>query len=440
LRRYDGSGLVIDGGDSNQAYGNHLQHNDQYGLLLTGGASLNSIGCPLFAGDPNDEALRNVIHNNTSDGIVITGTGTNSNLILCNWIGLSDDGNGSASNGGNGVRIDGGAAFNIIGVGPTTFNVISGNDLSGVLITGSGTRSNLVQGNYIGANAAGTGVVGNGWDGVTLTNGAVQNTIGGVSATTLNVIGGNHEHGVFISGSSTATNTVAFNHIGLNSAGIDIPLPNGENGIHLSSNTHGNLIGGPASANYVAYNGGAGVAAQSGANANQLLRNLVFSNTTSGVILAGAGTILNVLSELSAYNNGGDGIAERGGATANVWNVISTYGNGGLGIDKAAGATTNIPTAPYPVITSVNVGTGQINGVANNNATVELYRAAPDPSGFGEGRTFLGSTVANGAGAWSLNVGPGLANCYTAFQTLAGVSSEFGPHTCLTVFLPLILR
>ncbi len=88
----------------------------------------------------------------------------------------------------------------------------------------------------------------------------------------------------------------------------------------------------------------------------------------------------------------------------------------------------------------MNVGTGLVQGTASASAFVELYRAAPDPLGFGEGRTFLGSTTASGAGAWSVNVGAGLVNCYTAFQTVGGASSEFGPHTCPTVRLPVILR
>ncbi len=437
-----GNGLVIDGGDSNSVYGNFMQINEEHGILLTGGASLNSIGCPLLAGDPHDADLRNVIHNNTGDGIRITGDGTNSNLILCNWIGLNDAGTGATPNDGNGVRIGEGAAFNIIGAGPTTFNVISGNGLTGVLITGSGTRSNLVQGNYIGTNATATGAVGNGLDGVGLVNGTTQNTIGGNSAPTLNIIGGNTAYGVYLSGSGTATNTISYNDIGVSTAGPDdLPLPNNGGGIYLTSNTHHNTLGGAASANYVGYNGGDGVSLISGANANQLLVNLVYANAESGVLLAGAGVSQNVLNGLRAFDNGADGFAERSSATLNTWQQVSIYNNGGLGIDKAATSpSTNTPTVPYPVITWVNVDTGQIQGVASNNATVELYRAAPDPLGFGEGRTYLGTAVANGSGFWNITVAAGLPNCYTAFQTVAGESSEFGKHTCATVFLPQITR
>jgi hypothetical protein len=408
---------------------------------LSGGSSLNSIGCPLFAGDPNDASLRNVIHQNTGDGVLITGAGTDSNLILCNWIGLNDAGTGPAGNDLNGVHIDGAAEDNIIGAGATTRNVISGNGRSGVYISDSGTSGNLVQGNYIGTNAAGTAVVGNGWDGVTIISGATQNTVGGTATTTLNVIGGSADYGILVVGSGTATNTIKFNDIGLNTLAGNTPLPNQDDGLRLADGAHGQSIGGPAAANYIAFNLGDGVSVESGAYNNTFADNRVFSNTLSGVVLDGVGTTGNLFSQFQSYGNGQDGIAERNSATGNRWQIVSIYNNGGLGIDKAAtGTTTNTPTPPYPVITSVNVGTGLVQGTASASAFVELYRAAPDPLGFGEGKTFLSSTTANGAGAWSVNVGAGLVNCYTAFQTVSGSSSEFGPHTCPTVRLPVILR
>lgn len=436
-----GSGLVLDNSDSNRAFGNYIQANHVDGVRLTGGSRLNSIGCPLLAGDPNDASLRNVIRSNTGMGVRITGDGTDSNLILCNWIGLNDAGTGPAANGGSGVQIDSAAASNLIGVGPTTYNVISGNTLSGVVITGADTHGNLVQGNYIGTNVAATAAVGNGLDGVGLTSGATGNTIGGSSGTALNIIGGNAANGVYLSGSSTATNTVAYNDIGVNTAPIDdIALPNGGAGIRLQVGTHGNIIGGAVAANYVAYNGTDGLALASGAVLNQVLGNRAYSNGGAGLLLTDAGTQLNVINGLTAFANGQDGLTERYGAGLNTWTRVSLYNNGGLGIDKAASPGTDIPTAPYPVITSVNVGTGLIQGTASNNATVELYQGGGDRSGYGEGRSYVGTAIANGSGAWSFSAAGGQANCYSAFQTSAGASSEFGPSTCPRLFVPLIMR
>jgi uncharacterized repeat protein (TIGR01451 family) len=68
-------------------------------------------------------------------------------------------------------------------------NVISGNTNAGLLLVGSGAKGNLIQGNEIGTNAAGTSAVGNNY-GVLLA-GAVNNTIGGTISGASNVISGN---------------------------------------------------------------------------------------------------------------------------------------------------------------------------------------------------------------------------------------------------------
>ncbi len=51
-------------------------------------------------------------------------------------------------------------------------------------IAGSGTTGNLVEGNYIGLNAAGTAALGNTGHGINISSQASGNTIGGTSAGT----------------------------------------------------------------------------------------------------------------------------------------------------------------------------------------------------------------------------------------------------------------
>jgi hypothetical protein len=442
LQYNDGSGLVIDNSDNNVAYGSYFQVNDQPGIVITNTATLNRIGCPLGNANPNDPNLFNVIHQNNNHGIHVFGAGTDANLMLCNRIGLNDAGTAAAGNDGDGVRIEGGAANNILGVTSGTRNTISGNALNGVYLAGAGTKGNLVQGNYIGVNIGGVAAVRNELDGVRIINGASQNTIGGDAFANLNLIAGNADFGISISGSGTTTNTVTLNDIGYNSLAL-LPLPNGGDGLILAGGTSGNIIGGTGIANFIAYNAASGIYLTGGAVSNQIRANEVFSNTLWGVVLDGGSTSLNLISRLHSFNNGYDGIAERNGATLNVWQQISTHGNGGLGIDKnVSGLTDNTPTGPFPVITSVNVATGVINGTATANTLVEVYQVHPDPSGFGEGQTFVGSDVSNGSGNWSLTLAPGSTGCYTAFETVGFIiysSSEFGPNSCRT-FLPLIQR
>src|SRR5205823_6660232 len=81
-------------------------------------------------------------------------------------------------------------------------NIISGNFGSGVVLKGSSATGNIVSGNYIGLNAAGTAVVANQTDGVQILFGASNNTVGGAQIATRNVISGNNNAGVYIAGDS----------------------------------------------------------------------------------------------------------------------------------------------------------------------------------------------------------------------------------------------
>src|SRR5262249_32265464 len=99
-------------------------------------------------------------------------------------------------------------------------NVISGNANLGVLISDAGTSNNLVAGNYIGTNAAGTVALGNSQYGVQVQSSATNNTIGGLTPTPGaclgNVISGNLSGGINITSNN---NLVQGNIVGLNAAG-----------------------------------------------------------------------------------------------------------------------------------------------------------------------------------------------------------------------------
>jgi hypothetical protein len=442
LQYNNGNGLVIDDSNNNRAYGIYFQVNHKSGVVHTNTAQLNQIGCPLGTLDPNDPDLVNHIQQNYDHGVLISGASTNSNLILCNLIGADDDLTPDAGNQDDGIRIDRGARFNVIGVNAGTRNVISANNGLGLSITGAGTNSNLVQGNYIGTTISGTAALPNGISGVGLFDGASLNTIGGAILSSRNVIAGNTGWGVLIGGASTATNTVSYNDLGFNGALGGVPLPNSLDGIIIIGGAHHNIIGGTGTPNLVAYNGGSGLLITDGAHSNSIFANAVFSNSAHGVRLTGPDTALNIISNTVIFHNGLDGISERNDAGLNVWTHISTFHNGGLGIDKNAdSAGQNIPDAPFPVITAVNAATGQITGTASAFALVEVYRAYPNWSGMGEGRIFEGSAISDGSGNWSLSVAPG-GSCYTAFQTVGFIiyaSSEFGPNTC-RVFAPVTVR
>ena len=83
---------------------------------------------------------------------------------------------------GYGVSVDTGASNNTIG--STIYgnrDVISGNGASGVILSGTGTTGNVVEGNYIGLDASGDYNVANGIDGIDIVGGASSNVIGGTT-------------------------------------------------------------------------------------------------------------------------------------------------------------------------------------------------------------------------------------------------------------------
>jgi hypothetical protein len=87
-------------------------------------------------------------------------------------------------------------------------NVISGNDGNGVQILNNLTNGNRVQGNYIGTDKTGAVDLGNTWHGVVIGDLASGNVIGGAAAGAGNVISGNDHSGVVITGTWTGGNRV----------------------------------------------------------------------------------------------------------------------------------------------------------------------------------------------------------------------------------------
>ena len=127
--------------------------------------------------------------------------------IVNDYIGVTTAGT-VAGNGGDGIFINGSAGNVIGGTGATDANVISGNGGDGIFIEGLTATDNLVVANFIGTDSTGTVALGNGGNGIEITNGARLNTIGGNTPTATaftgkpvdgNLISGNGANGVLIS-------------------------------------------------------------------------------------------------------------------------------------------------------------------------------------------------------------------------------------------------
>ena len=201
-------------------------------------------------------SARNIISGNSWDGILLQGAFSlvQNNIIEGNYIGTNAAGDAAIANGNNGVEVISGASLNFIGVA-SYGNLISGNTQRGVYIDNS-SDSNTVAGNIIGLNAAGTDAVANGFSGIQV-NSSNSTLIGGTSSASRNVISGNSAQGVVLSGTSTG-NILEKNYIGTDSTG-SAAVGNSSYGIYIVDFAASNFIGVAGYGNMVSGNGARGI-------------------------------------------------------------------------------------------------------------------------------------------------------------------------------------
>ena len=204
--------------------------NHRAGIWISGGTG-NVIGGP--------DGLRNVISGNYFDGIKISGQGATGNRVENNFIGTDLSGLKDVGNSGFGVLIEG-ASDNIIGGTANLGNIISGNYKTGIKISGKNASKNKIQSNFVGTDRIGTTALGNHGGGVWI-SWAPQNLIGGAGLLG-NIISGNFETGIKISGKDATENIIENNYIGTDLFGTT-GMGNSEFGI-LIDGAPGNTIGG----------------------------------------------------------------------------------------------------------------------------------------------------------------------------------------------------
>ena len=269
--------------DRHQPLGHSCPPELHEGVLITLGASNNTIGAANL-----DGSAANLISGNAQSGIQMQDTATG-NHVLGNRIGLTANGMATLPNLGDGIVLN--AAGNVIGgTAPGAGNVISGNLGSGVRLTNSlpslpptSADNNQILGNLIGLDVTGVSSgVGNVQSGIEIDN-ASATTIGGVTGAPGtgpgNVISGNRQAGIHLTGSSTAT-VIEGNIIGLDAAGTAHQgnlLP----GILLDG-VSGNSVGGntAGAGNVLSNNGSAGLAIQNGSSSTTVQGNLIGTDPT----------------------------------------------------------------------------------------------------------------------------------------------------------------
>jgi parallel beta-helix repeat protein len=406
--------LVLDGYTQPGSSSNTLALGNDARLLIKLDGSMAGTGVSgleIYAGRTTVRGL--IINRFSGSGLVLDYEGTN--VIAGNFIGTDPSGSISRSNTVDAIEIVIGDGNVIGGFNPADRNLLSGNGQAGIEILSS--EGNVIQGNYVGTDAAGAQALGN-FEGITLFDFSSDNTIGGTTSGAGNLISGNHSSSglnLFSDG-----NRVQGNIIGLNAAGNAI-LGNGGDGILLDGEA--NLIGGAESGagNVISGNAENGVFLWTASSSNNVVAgNFIgtdaggsapLRNRANGILIQGSantvggvdGAAVNVISA-----NRFAGIFIETNATANAILGNQIFGNGRLGIDLApAGVNPNDAgdldeganeqqNAPYLSGIRWNGATeisGTLESAANSSYRIEFFSSeTPDASGYGEGQSFLGAT------------------------------------------------
>jgi parallel beta-helix repeat protein len=311
---------------------------------IDGELTSSAVGLALAAGSSAVTGL--VINGFTAAGIRITGPGND--LVQGNRIGTDTSGTAALSPFAYGIEVSGSPANTV------EDNLISGNAF-GIFVHGGSASANVIQGNLVGTDASGTVALPNTTTGVWIF-GAPGTIIGGTGDGEGNVISGNATDGIDIGGTGAVHTDVAGNAIGFGSD-LTTPLGNGQVGIFIYAGAGNGDVGGDG-ANWIGYNGTAGVSLASSAGiANAILGNVIVDNGGLGIDLGGDGVTPNDAGDVDAGPN-------------NLQN--------------------------FPVLDPTFAGGTQVHGtldsVANGSFVVQVFSAGVcDPSGYGEGAELLAS-------------------------------------------------
>jgi hypothetical protein len=304
------------------------------GLTLEINAAASGANTFTITASGSGTTIKGLVINRGPGTAVVILSNSNNNLIACNYIGTDVTGLIDLGSAGAGVQINGGSNNTIGGASAGERNVIAGNGADGITILGDAVTGdgNKVLGNYIGVDAAGTGVMANGGSGVVL-SGARNTMIGDDIAGAGNVISGSPQYGIILGSNgvnATINTTIENNIVGLNAAGT-APVPNSNPGINtvLAVNTRiggstalaRNIISGNASPGIRVTNQTTGITIEGNYIGTDITGMLDLGNTQQGILVFGAAQGVVI-----------------GGASANQRNVIS--GNNQSGVDIQTGAST----------------------------------------------------------------------------------------------------
>jgi parallel beta-helix repeat protein len=380
----------------------------------------------------SNNVIRGLIINEfDGNGIIIEAVlpAAHSNYIFANFIGTDSTGRLANRNGKDTLAYYAGV---LIATPPPPFtdsvkafnNIIEGNLLSanfaeGISIVSSppgDVYQNTVLNNYIGTDILGSNSLGNAHTGIYLGEATHHNVI------EHNLISGNQREGISMTGvlfSPTVHRIVHHNEVRYNLIGLAIDgvtaLPNQMDGVSIGdygSATYGHAQYNWVHHNQIAFNGDHGVEvtrlrvgpiSPSYCYGNKITSNSIYRNGKLGIDLENDGVNPNDPADQDAgandrFNHPDIRALVQNGPQATIAGTVEIGPPGG----------------PHPVL------------------LLEVFKADPDPSGSGEGRTYLGRTLLNThQKSWTITVGglnPGDWVTTTLTDTFNGHTSEFSPN------------
>ena len=409
------------------------------GVDIFGGAQGNLVG-GIAAG------AGNVISGNGTQGVAVSGAGTMGNLIAGNFIGVNPTGTAAIGNAWSGVDIFGGAQGNVIGGGAGRRNILSGNGTDGLRISGAGSSGNSVQGNYVGLDVTGTFAIANQWAGVEIFGGAQSNLIGGTSPSLGNVLSGNASQGIVLANTNTMGNVIAGNYVGLGATGV-AAVPNHWSGVDIFDGAAANLIGGgPGARNIISGNGNYGISISGpGTTANLIRGNTVGLNAANNASVPNgyAGLALynaaqsNLIGGLAfaaanlIASNASDGLQMFDAPTTN--NTVrgnSIFGNSGVGIAlyTSANRSAPAPTLTSAVLTTNTTISGSLSDLAGTMFHLDFY--AGETGGFGaQAKTYLGAADVTTSGGRTVNFAKSFAATVPFGQLVTATATDPAGNT-----------
>ncbi len=382
------SGIAVDGAGTN---GNIVVGN-KIGTNAAGTAAVPNTqpGVVIFNGAQGNQiggttpAERNIVSGNIGSGIDVTGAGTNTNLVEGNYVGTDITGTLALGNQFGGVQIFNGAQLNTV-----SGNVISGNVTNGLAVDGAGANGNTIIGNFIGTNAAGTAAIPNTTYGVGIFTGASNNRLGGTTPAERNIISGNTIQGVGVDDPGTDSNIVEGNYIGVDITGM-VPLANGSTGVTIFNGTTNNRVGGttPAERNIIAASGGSGVRVHDAGTTGNVVEGNYIGTNVSGTSFAGFG---NALQGIDIYNGANGNTI--GGTAPGAGNLVAGNGQNGIRVADVGTSANNV----WGNLVGTNSGGTPLSN-AQNGILI----------GVGASANFIGGTAAGQGNTIAYNVGAGV--------------------------------